>query len=61
MGKVYEIKEFLQLVNDKCIIDYDGIGYFGNENTELETIKHVDIPTVKKAMKRYTHVHWYNR
>ena len=61
MSNVYEIKKFLQLVKDKCIIDYDGFGYFGDTDTEIEAIKHIDVPTIKKGMKQYTHVHWYNR
>ena len=61
MAEVYEIKRFLKLVKDGYIIDYDGIGYFGNKTTEFEPIRNVDVQTIKKGMNKYTHVHWYNR
>ena len=61
MARVYEIKRFLNLAKDKYITDYDGVGYFGDETTEKEVIKCIDVPTIKKGIKKYTHIHWYNR
>lgn len=61
MPHIYEIKRFLSLVKDKYIIDYDGIGYFGDQVAKKEVIKSIDVPAIRKGMKTYTHVHWYNR
>jgi len=60
-GDLMTAESFLVDVMSKCLIDYDGFGYYGNEK-EISNITVYPSEVMKKGLdKNWTHVMWFNR
>jgi len=55
-GDLFTMKKFKKTVDDGCINDYDGIGYYADKDFEYHQIL-----TVNQLDDRYSHVMWYNK
>lgn len=60
-GTVYTFDDFIELVDSKSIIDYDGTGYIVNKDGKrIEGIK-CNVSWLKKHKKKNHYITWYNK
>lgn len=60
-GSVYTIEKFIRLVDDGCIINYDGFGQYHNGENETEKSVSFDCNVLRKVKNKYPFVIWYNK
>lgn len=61
-GDVYFIEEFIEAVKNKCIIDYDGVGYFLDVNGNKKEPIRCDSRFLRRAKNNgEKFVIWYNK
>ena len=60
IADVYTLEEFIELLNEGYIIDYDGIGYFHNGENETN-ISVWDHNLTWDDVKNFPYVCWYNK
>lgn len=60
-GKVYTLEEFCHEVDEGCIIDYDGVGYFHDGENITNVSVWDDSIDPKYVWSHYPYVIWYNR
>lgn len=60
-GDVYTFDDFIELVDSKSIIDYDGMGYIVNKNgKQIESVE-CNVSWLKKHKKKNHYITWYNK
>lgn len=60
-GDLYTLDAFLEEVNTRGLIDYDGAGYYSTEKKRSDK-KAIPSEICKGNIDRsYSHVRWYNR
>ena len=65
-GDVFLIDDFIENVRHGCFINYDGIGFFGDWNGEIEKDFYNDmincnVEWLEKNRKDYLFIYWYNK
>lgn len=65
-GDVFLIDDFIEQVRCGCFINYDGIGFFGDWNGEIDRefyndMINCDVEWLEKNRKDYLFIYWYNR
>ena len=65
-GDVFLIDDFIENVRHGCFINYDGIGFFGDWNGEIEKDFYNDmincnVEWLEKNRKDYLFIFWYNK
>lgn len=61
-GDLFTIKEFSEMCESGCFIDYDGNGHLATEDKESDIIIHPS--TLRESINDNpwaTHIMWYNR
>jgi hypothetical protein len=61
-GDLYTLGEFLAMVEDGALIDYDGSGYYADGESYRRDRQAVPSEMKKgKVMREFTHVAWFNK
>lgn len=65
-GDVFLIDDFIEEVRHGCFINYDGIGFFGDWNGEIDREFYNDmincnVEWLEKNRKDYLFIFWYNK
>ena len=65
-GEVFLIDDFIEEVRQGCFINYDGIGFFGDWNGEIDREFYNDmincnVEWLEKNRKDYLFIFWYNK
>lgn len=62
-GDVFTLDNFIQAVKSKCILDYDGSGYFATSSGEVnkEVPLLCKVSYLNKMKDTYAFVVWYNK
>lgn len=58
---VMEVSEFIELVKQGYFIDYDGIGYFHDGESETDVPARCDVRYLESYEDTYPYVCWYGR
>jgi hypothetical protein len=57
-GVLMTTSEFAECVDVGALTDYDGFGYYANEEEESDTL--VELANILIGNQTFTHVMWYN-
>lgn len=63
-GTLHTTKEFIKLIKEGYISDYDGTGYFCNVidgKITYQTYVECDVKYIKKNKRKYPFVIWFNK
>lgn len=65
-GAVFLIDDFIEEVKHGCFINYDGIGFFGDWNGEIDREFYNDmincnVKWLEENHKDYLFIFWYNK
>ena len=62
VGDLMTMEEFIDAVESRCLIDYDGFGYYATPDLETNImVKPSDLKRREMFTETYSHVVWYNR
>lgn len=56
----FTIEEFIKLCISGAFTDYDGIGYYGDENSRSHKRIFCCNAKIRKIEETYTYIYWYN-
>lgn len=59
-GDIFTYEKFMKYVEDKYIINYDGIGYLHDGENKTNIKVHCDVQWLK-SHRKYPYVCWYNK
>ena len=60
-GHVYTFDDFIPLVDSKCYLNYDGIGYIVDKDGEKIEPIDCNVSWLKKHKKKNHYITWYNK